>query len=434
MFGTVRQLPSRKDTPRKKHGRWQARYTGPDSVRHKAPSTFATKTDALGWLAAEKRLIDLGTWEPPAVREDKARRAEQQQRYTVAALVTDWLENPRELKEATYKTYRRTIRNRITQTTSPAVQRLVDTPVTEFDRKQAHEWWDTITREFDTPPTNHKAYVYLHAAFDWAVERELIPANPVQIREAAKKPKPKPKRLPQNGELLALLEAVPARYKFVTMLFFFMGLRISEALGLEHKHLVNVGTASEPRWQVRVEQQLSRLENDNGQGVYVKIETPKTAASYRTVPIMPEFNAIVVEHLEKYAGTAPVTLPTFTGQREVRLLTVTAGNNRPLLDTSARNVVNRAQERLGVKVEKIAPHYGRVWFITRLAEEGATPAEIGFILGQEDLSTITEIYMKARPENVQRAVSRVGASLGGNVVDLSAARRAREEGDGSEVV
>ena len=43
-------------------GRWQAQYTAPDGLPLKAPSTFAAKDDAVAWLAAERRKIDLGTW------------------------------------------------------------------------------------------------------------------------------------------------------------------------------------------------------------------------------------------------------------------------------------------------------------------------------------------------------------------------------------
>ena len=56
----------------------------------------------------------------------------------------------------------------------------------------------------------------------------------------------------------------------------------------------------------------------------------------------------------------------------------------------------------------IGPHSGRRWVITRLAEVGATPKEIGKLLGQKDLDTILAVYMKAREARVtslMRAVS-----------------------------
>ncbi len=61
-FGEVGQLPS---------GRYRARYTGPDGVRHSAPITFVARIDAEGWLVDQERMISRGEWEPPArqVRE-----------------------------------------------------------------------------------------------------------------------------------------------------------------------------------------------------------------------------------------------------------------------------------------------------------------------------------------------------------------------------
>src|SRR6478735_10828448 len=52
-FGRIRQERS---------GRYSAAYVGPDTRLHKAPRTYAQESDAEGWLAAERRKIDLGTW------------------------------------------------------------------------------------------------------------------------------------------------------------------------------------------------------------------------------------------------------------------------------------------------------------------------------------------------------------------------------------
>src|SRR5690348_16025474 len=52
-FGRIRQERS---------GRFSAAYVGPDTKLHRAPRTYATESDAEGWLAMERRKIDLGTW------------------------------------------------------------------------------------------------------------------------------------------------------------------------------------------------------------------------------------------------------------------------------------------------------------------------------------------------------------------------------------
>ena len=55
-FGALRRLPS---------GRWQASYIAPDGLRRRAPSTFATKTDADRWLITIQADIVTNRWRDP---------------------------------------------------------------------------------------------------------------------------------------------------------------------------------------------------------------------------------------------------------------------------------------------------------------------------------------------------------------------------------
>ena len=56
-------------------GRHLATYTGPDLLRHVAPTTFQAKIDAEGWLHEERKLIQANEWSPPKHRAEKARAA-----------------------------------------------------------------------------------------------------------------------------------------------------------------------------------------------------------------------------------------------------------------------------------------------------------------------------------------------------------------------
>src|SRR3954452_10122096 len=86
-FGHIRRLPSK---------RYQASYIGPDTVRHKAPTTFATRKDAEGWLAERRREISGEEWSPPVARPKP---------LTFAEYGTGWLEH-RDLKPRTRAHYR----------------------------------------------------------------------------------------------------------------------------------------------------------------------------------------------------------------------------------------------------------------------------------------------------------------------------------------
>ena len=55
-FGSVR---------RRRSGRWQARYQGPDGLIRSAPRTFDSKRSAEQWLTLMEGRILRGEWQPP---------------------------------------------------------------------------------------------------------------------------------------------------------------------------------------------------------------------------------------------------------------------------------------------------------------------------------------------------------------------------------
>ncbi|MFE1515035.1 hypothetical protein [Corynebacterium bovis] len=138
-FGQIDRLPS---------GRWRARYTDPTQARVTAPHTFAEKIDAEGWLAEERRLIDLGTWMPLEEREKK-RAADA---LTVRELCDRWLSSGY-LKEATVASHRRKLDTRVLCTS------LADEPVVGVDRARVVLWWAEVQEKWpDTGNTNAAAY------------------------------------------------------------------------------------------------------------------------------------------------------------------------------------------------------------------------------------------------------------------------------------
>ena len=109
-FGGIRRLPS---------GRYQARYSGPDLVRHTAPITFDTKGDAETWLAMRRTEIARGVWMPP----HSANRP-----LTFGEYADKWLAD-RDLKPRTRAHYRSLLDARIIPTFGPLALRYI-TPTT----------------------------------------------------------------------------------------------------------------------------------------------------------------------------------------------------------------------------------------------------------------------------------------------------------------
>lgn len=407
-FGAIRQLPSK---------RYQASYQGPDGVRYKALSTFAAKGDAEGWLSAEQRLIDLEAWQPPEQRE--------QQRVASRITVGEWLKQfhtnlehrPKAPRASTMQNYQRVTRNRITEPLEPGhevpdITRLASLPLVKLTKGDVYRWWDGMQRAYPGAHTiNQQAYKRLRAACAEAVRREMIPVNPVEVPEAGRRVKANEKYLPDDWELQAILEAIPGPYKALTSLMLFHGLRIGEALALEQRHVMveYLPAPWMPRVTVRVEQNAQRLQNGEGR-TYMLIQPPKSDAGYREVPIMAAHVPLFLVHLAEHVPGAPTTVQTWEGPRTASLLTATRTGGL-VFDTSYRSVLQRAEMKAGVSTE-IDPHCGRNWLITRLAEQGAHLKEIGRLLGQEDVSTILDVYMKVRAGRTTTLMAAVNASIG----------------------
>lgn len=368
-FGSIRKLRS---------GRFQARYVGPDGVRHTAPSTFPDEDSAREWLDKTGKLIDLGAWNPPAKEEPKPQPVATP---TVGEFVMLWLTQCKQqvatgdMRITSLQTYENIMENRVLN--HPG---LCSTPVDKITPRDVARWWGTITtRHPDTPDRNKRAYSKLRTSLALAVEYGFIDRNPVEIQAAKKRPPTKHKNLATTQELSSILEHMPERYKLVTALCLFHGLRVGEALAVKHR---NVETLPGGGLGIRVEGTLARA-SINGR-TQMKWQPPKTQAGHRLVPVLEEFSPLVRNYAARFPGE-PNDYLTRTDTGAV------------VMDTSYRSIFNQARDKAGAPSE-ITPHYGRNWLITRLAEAGATPKEIGAILGQEDVSTIVNVYMRVRQQ------------------------------------
>lgn len=388
----------------RKGKRFYADYLGPDQKRHTPGFSFPTRGEAEGWLAAERRLIDLDTWQPPAVRRQRA--------DTDGVTVGEWmdrfhniLENgTTPLKPSTMQNYRRVTRLRITGTT------FADLPLTTVRTGDVYRWWDEVQRDYPNAKTiNQQAYKRLRAGFAEAVRRQMIESNPVDIPDAKKRVTPKEKYLPSDTELEKILDAMPVRYKALASMVLHHGLRIGEALAvrLEDVQVEDGPVPYLPPVTIKVRHNVQRI--TDGDGTYMLLQSPKTRAGVRDVPVMACDTPIFLRHLTTHDG-AVVVVRTERGSAEMRPFTTT-GAGRIMFDTSFRSVLERAEIRAGVTTE-IDPHCGRNWLITRLAEQGAHLKEIGALLGQEDVTTILDVYMKVRAGRTTDLMGRVSASIG----------------------
>ena len=132
-----------------RNGNVQASYLHDDGHRYYATRPFGAKIDAEGWLANERKLIDLGEWTPPESR-DAARAV---QSVTLRAYAAKWM-NPewrekywadaaRELTPKSHAPYTRLLDSRI-------LPGLGDELLSAVTAADVRAWWVGMGKKIPT--------------------------------------------------------------------------------------------------------------------------------------------------------------------------------------------------------------------------------------------------------------------------------------------
>lgn len=299
-FGGLRKLPS---------GRWQANYTGPDKVIHKAPATFATRARAEGWIAAERELVDLKIWTPPATRDATEPDPEPLSQpdpvlfgqYAERVVATRVSRHGRPLARRTVETYNYLFREHINPT-------FETTPLTDITLAMVRDWYSNVARvrprrakskpsngDDAVPTTRARAYEVLRMVLNVAVEDGHIEKNPCRIRGATAVQPAHDTTVLLPAEIDALAAAMPEKLSASVLLAAWCGLRPSETFELRRRNLnadcsiLTVAFAATYR---------------EGK---IAIERPK-AGSTGDVVIPDHIRSTIATHLDHHVGPRPDSL------------------------------------------------------------------------------------------------------------------------------
>lgn len=274
-FGNIRALPS---------GRWQARYTGPDGRVYKAPSTFAAKIDAEGWVSDRRREIDRELWSPP-VEGTPAKAAARRMAFREYA--EQWLAH-RDVKPRTREHYRKLLDAHVL----PGLGSLPIVSITPDDVRGWYAGLDTAT-----PTLRAHAYGLVRTIMATAASDGKITTNPCHIRGAGSTKrvhKIKPATLP---ELAALTEAMPAPYRAMILLASWCALRFGELTELRRHDIEFDPATDELRGGViRIRRAVVRV------GGEFVVGDPKSDAGTRDVAIPPHLVPVIEAHLDDHVG------------------------------------------------------------------------------------------------------------------------------------
>jgi integrase len=290
-FGKIAKLRS---------GRFQASYTI-DGVRHVAPVTFPTRTDAAAWLAMTQGQRIEHRWKPAPPPEPLT--------VTFGAFAEAWLENNHDLAPRTRSEYRKLL-DRLLVTFGEV--RLV-----ELSGDIVADWWDAL--DPDKPSAREHLYGLLHAIVASAADPDesrrvlrragvdiglvpmgyaVLPTNPVRRPEKkARRGRPATQRRarvlrPATGEELELIRArLPERYRVMLDVAAWMALRFGELTELRRRDL------DLERGILRVERAVTWTTASTP-----TVGPPKSDAGVRTLFIPNTLIPRLREHLDKFAN------------------------------------------------------------------------------------------------------------------------------------
>lgn len=285
-------------------------------------------------------------------------------------------------------------------------------------------YYSLINEEGLKPNTLDNVHTQLHPAFQMGVRDGLIRVNPTdgvmaEIKKSHiwERPQRHALTVPQQK---AFTEFITDNKEYcgwypVIMILLGTGMRIGECLGL--------------RWEdLDFEQRIISVNHNitnrpQSDGSCTKhIQTPKTRAGMRTIPMIDEvFEAFLQEYeMQKCMGYKSETIDGYTN-----FVFLTAGGSvlqpgsvNRALDTITEDY--NAREKKAAREEKrdpvIIPHFSahnlRHTFCTRLCENESNIKVIQSVMGHSDISTTMDIYAEATNEKKQEIM----ANLQGKII------------------
>ncbi|MDQ3762438.1 MAG: site-specific integrase [Actinomycetota bacterium] len=287
-FGSIRKLPS---------GRFQARYPGPDGAFRPAPDTFRTHTEAAQYLVEVEADMMRQEWIDPDAGK-----------ITVHEYATRWIAE-RSLEDRTIELYEGLLRNHI----CPHLGTLM---LADLTAAHIRTWRTDLLTSGTGHTTVAKAYRFLRAVLNTAVDDEIVRRNPCRIKGAGQETAPE-RPVITLTEVFAIAAHIQPRYCALVLIAAFGQLRFGELVALRRDNLIllpartpndqEIAAGIDPAELIddgipvlKVERSVSQL-NSGKQ----RTKKPKSAAGVRTVAlpagILPELR----HHLEVFAEPGP---------------------------------------------------------------------------------------------------------------------------------
>ena len=310
-------------------------------------------------------------------------------KITLYELADKYTRQRRNVKSST-KTGYKTVLNYLK--TDPFSERQID----KIKTSDAKLWLISLQAEKKKSySTIHTIRGVLRPAFRLAVDDDLIPKNPFDFelstvlindsvtREAvSRKDERKFIEFTKNDRHFS-------RYYEAVYILFKTGMRISEFCGLTIEDIDFKAKT------VRIERQLMR-----GSDMRYLIETPKTAAGERTIPITDEVCDCFRTIIER--RPTPKKEPVIDGWSGFLYLDK---NEMPMValhwEKYFQHILTKYNKTYKEELPKITPHVCRHTYCSNMAKTGINPKTLQYLIGHSDIGVTLNTYTHVKFEDAK---------------------------------
>lgn len=351
----------------RKNGKYVARFQSVSNKR--VEKTFTKVNEAKRWLAEKKF-------------EDRHSNIGSSTSMTVNAWFEYWINN---IKMNTVR--HTTLKNYIDRYTYTIKEHLGNMIISEVRPMHCQNVINIMNSKGYSQSTMRQSKITMHAMFESAVENEIILKNPVT--KSVKCPTAKTKNvnaltLSEQEKLLEVASNSSLYYHYLFVLQ--TGLRVGELIGLQwedvnfDKRTITISRAAH-----------FHTLND------MRMGEPKSASSYRTIPLTDSAYNILVELRKERKRNKVINL-------EYKNFVFLNRKDRPTTNIVYNNMLAKLCKKAGI--EKISIHVLRHTFATRCIEAGMRPKTVQKLLGHSNINITMNLYVHVTEESKEEEMKK----------------------------
>lgn len=345
-------------------------------------------------------------------------------KITVDDLYKKWKTLKRGLKDNTFKNYQYLYEYFVSE-------QLGSIRITDLKKSDVRGFYNYLAEERHVKVnTIDSIHNVLHQVLQIAIDDEYISNNPSDnALKELKQSRPKGKKankalsLDEQNLFEQFLEN-SSRYKgwypvFITMLW--TGLRVGEVTGLRWEDIDFENNT------ISVNHTLVYYDTRTKNGVVFAINTPKTKAGERLVPLLPRVKEALLLEKERQDELEITCKSKIDGYTNFVFLN-RFGNvfHQGTLNKALKRIIRDCNFSVldgKIKSEVTLPNFSnhtlRHTFTTRMVETGTNLKAMQEILGHSDISTTMNIYAEATQELKEKEMMKLGETLENKLSKLS---------------